>query len=139
RQQAAAVAQREARGLPSAPPPPPPSGKGSVLGSRVGSMPSPVAEALGAKQFEGIAAVGTRRTTRIEAGRIGNDRAIEVTDERWQSPDLQMLLMSRHHDPRSGDVEYTLTNINRAEPSADLFAVPADYTIIEVTRDFQLD
>ena len=136
RQQAAGVRQRESRGLP---PPPPPPGDGSVLGSRAGSMASPVTEALGTRQFEGVTAIGTRSTTRIEAGRIGNDRAIEVTDERWQSPDLQMLLMSRHHDPRSGDVEYLLTNISRAEPSADLFAVPADYTIIEMTRDFQLD
>jgi hypothetical protein len=140
RQQAQNVRQRESRGLPPPPPPPPPPPLGpdaSFLGLRAGAMPAPIAEPLGTKQIEGLAAVGTRSTTRIEPGRIGNDREIEVIDERWHSPDLQMLLMSRHHDPRTGDVEYRLTNINRAEPPTDLFAVPADYTVVDVTRNMQ--
>jgi len=136
RQQAAGVRRRESRGLPPPPPPPPPPGDGSVPGWAIGSMPQPVSESLGTRAFEGVTASGTRSTMRIEAGRVGNDRAIEVTDERWQSADLQMVVMSRHHDPRLGDTEYRLTNISRAEPSGDLFAVPADYTIVDVTRDF---
>ena len=43
-----------------------------------------------------------------------------------------MVVMSQHHDPRTGDVEYRLTNINRAEPAHDLFAVPADYDLVDV-------
>jgi hypothetical protein len=42
-----------------------------------------------------------------------------------------VLVSSQHHDPRTGDVEYRLTNISRTEPPAHLFAVPADYDIIE--------
>ena len=61
---------------------------------------------------------------------MGNDRPIEITDERWESPDLKVLVLSRHHDPQTGDVEYRLTNIGRGEPSPDLFTVPADYTIL---------
>ena len=74
---------------------------------------------------------GTRNTLRLETGRIGNDRPIEVTDERWQSADLKVLLLSRHHDPRSGDVEYRLTNIVRGEPGQELFTVPADYRVVD--------
>ena len=61
-------------------------------------------------------------------GQIGNDRPIEITDERWESPELRMLVYSRNSDPRTGVVEYRLTNINRSEPPADLFMIPQDYT-----------
>jgi hypothetical protein len=67
----------------------------------------------------------------IPTGEIGNDRPIEVTDERWESPELQVIVSSRHSDPRTGVVEYRLTNINRLEPPMDLFTVPPDYPIIE--------
>jgi hypothetical protein len=36
--------------------------------------------------------------------------------------------MSRHSDPRSGEIVYRLTNINRAEPDHSLFEVPANYS-----------
>ena len=88
-------------------------------------------EALGTRQIEGVRATGRKTTSTIPAGQIGNDRPIEITDERWESPDLKLLVYSRFSDPRTGVVEYRLTNINRAEPPADLFAVPADYTILE--------
>jgi len=91
----------------------------------------PVEESLGTRQMEGVRTTGRKTTNTIPAGQIGNDRPIEVTDERWESPELKMLIYSRFSDPRTGVVEYRLTNINRAEPPADLFAVPADYTILE--------
>jgi hypothetical protein len=42
-----------------------------------------------------------------------------------------MLVYSRNSDPRTGVVEYRLTNINRSEPPADLFVIPPDYTVSE--------
>ena len=45
-------------------------------------------------------------------------------------PELKQIVRSLFRDPRSGDVEFQLTNINRREPPADLFQVPADYTIV---------
>ena len=91
----------------------------------------PTEESLGTRQFEGVKATGRKTTTIIPVGQIGNDRPIEITDERWESPELRMLVYSRNSDPRTGVVEYRLTNINRAEPPADLFMVPPDYTISE--------
>src|SRR6266404_1050034 len=88
-------------------------------------------EELGTQIIEGINAVGTRTTTTIPAGQIGNERAIEIVDERWFSPDLKTMVMTRHSDPRSGEVIYRLTNINRTEPDHSLFEVPADYTLKE--------
>jgi len=88
-------------------------------------------EKLGTQNIEGVAAEGTRTTITIPAGEIGNDRAIEIVSERWYSPELQLVVMTRHSDPRSGETTYKLTNINRTEPAKSLFEVPGDYTIKE--------
>jgi len=100
---------------------------GPPLGGAAGS--SPTEEMLGARQFETVRALGRKTTSLIPTGQIGNDRPIEITDERWESPELRMLIYSRNSDPRTGVVEYRLTNINRAEPPADLFTIPSDYTV----------
>ena len=42
----------------------------------------PKEESLGTRMIEGVQAEGTRSTTTIPAGAIGNDRAIEIVDER---------------------------------------------------------
>ncbi len=88
-------------------------------------------EVLGTRSIEGVFAEGTRSTIRIPAGSIGNERPIEVVSERWYSSELQMLVMSRHSDPRFGETVYQLKNISLAEPSSDLFEVPSDYDITE--------
>ena len=88
-----------------------------------------VKENLGKQTIEGVEAEGTRTTVTIPAGEIGNERAIEIVSERWYSPELQLVVMTRHSDPRFGETTYKLTNINRAEPAKTLFEVPSDYTI----------
>ncbi len=90
-----------------------------------------VKESLGKQVFEGVEAEGTRTTFVIPAGEIGNERPIEVVNERWYSPELQMVVMSRHTDPRFGETIYRLTNISRDEPAKSLFEVPAGYTVKE--------
>jgi hypothetical protein len=86
-------------------------------------------EDLGTQTVEGVSAVGTRTTVTIPAGQIGNERAIEIVDERWFSQELQTMVMTRHNDPRSGESVYRLTNISRTEPDHSLFEVPSDYTL----------
>ena len=88
-------------------------------------------EDLGKQMIEGVEAEGTRTTVTIPAGEIGNERPIEIVSERWYSPELQLVVMTRHSDPRSGETTYKLTNINRSEPAKSLFEVPSDYTIKE--------
>jgi hypothetical protein len=86
-------------------------------------------ESLGTKDIDGFKATGQRMTTTIPAGQIGNDRPIEIIEERWESVDLKVLLRSLYRDPRSGDVEYALTKISRTEPPATMFKVPAGYEV----------
>ena len=96
--------------------------------------PSVKKESLGSQVINGVMADGTRITRTIAAGQIGNDRPIEVVTESWYSQDLQTVVMSKTSDPRTGDTVYKLTNIDRAEPAASLFIVPADYTVREGSK-----
>jgi hypothetical protein len=86
-------------------------------------------EDLGQQVIEGVLATGTRMTTTIPAGSIGNEQPILVVSEQWFSPDLKVLVMTKHSDPRSGENTYRLTNITQTEPARSLFEVPADYTL----------
>src|SRR5688572_33000201 len=122
--------------VPPPPPPPPPGAMGGVMFHRVeaiAGMPAekPVVESLGTQFMEGIAVEGTRTTLTIPAGQIGNELPIQIVSERWFSPDLKVLVMSRQSDPRFGETTYRLTNITRAEPSQQLFEVPANFTIVD--------
>jgi hypothetical protein len=95
------------------------------------SKVKPVVENLGTQTIEGVSAEGTRTTMTIPAGQIGNDKPIVTETERWYSPELQVTVMTKRTDPRSGTTTYRLTNINRSEPAPTLFQVPSDYTVIE--------
>jgi hypothetical protein len=88
-------------------------------------------ESLGHETIEGMPVIGTRTTRTIAAGAIGNDQPIEVVSETWYSPNLQMVVMSKHSDPQIGETTYKLTNIQQAEPAHSLFEVPANYTVRE--------
>jgi hypothetical protein len=107
--------------LRSAPPPPP-----RPPSSAQGKM-----ELLGKQTIEGVETEGTRSRLTIPEGQIGNDRPIEIVNERWYSSALQVVVLSKHSDPRIGQHTYRLININRAEPDRSLFEVPADYMIRE--------
>ena len=100
-----------------------------VFRTKPGPNANEVKEQLGKQMIEGVEAEGTRTTVTIPAGEIGNERSIEIVSERWYSPELQLVVMTRHSDPRSGETTYKLTNINRSEPVKTLFEVPSDYTI----------
>lgn len=93
-----------------------------------------VTTSLGSKDMEGVRANGERTTWTIEAGKIGNEKPINITRERWTSPDLMLTLFSRDFDPRAGESTYQLRNLKRGEPDANLFKVPAGYTVREAPR-----
>jgi hypothetical protein len=111
----------------------------AAVRSAVDATTEPVTESLGTEQFEGVTAEGTRSTTTIPAGQIGNLLPIAVVTEQWFSKELQVAVLITRRDPRSGDTVYRLTNIVRAEPPPDLFTVPSDYQIIDlnVPKEFR--
>jgi hypothetical protein len=87
-------------------------------------------EQLGAQNIEGVNAEGTRTVTTIPAGAIGNERPIEMVYEKWYSNELQLVVMSKHSDPRFGEQTYRLTNIVRSEPDSSLFTLPMGYKVL---------
>jgi hypothetical protein len=125
-------------------PPPPPGAEAAavrvynfrkeIAAEQVGK---PNVEQLGVQFMEGVTVEGTRTTATFPAGQIGNEQAINIVSERWFSPDLKVLVMSRQSDPRFGETTYRLTNINRSEPAGDLFEVPSDFKVVnpETMRD----
>ena len=110
------------------------AGEGHVLGFNAGkrgevSQPPEKSQSLGQEIILALVAEGTRTTTTIPANTIGNERPLEIVRDRWYSPDLQLVLRSKQTDPRFGDTTYEVTKLERAEPSASLFEVPAGYTV----------
>jgi len=83
-------------------------------------------EALGTRTIEGVTASGTRTTRTTENG---DGEEITSTSESWFSRDLQMVVLSESDDGQSGHSEMKVINIVRAEPNAQLFQVPPDYTV----------
>jgi hypothetical protein len=89
-------------------------------------------ESLGNKTIEGIQVTGTRTTSTIPAGTIGNEEALTTTREEWYSPELKIVVQSTQNDPRFGQTTYTLNDIQQGPPDETLFQVPADYKIEEI-------
>jgi TonB family protein len=113
-----------------------PSGDGGYRVESFGGGRRTQTQSLGKQLVEGVEAEGMRTTVTIPAGEIGNDRPIEIVNERWYSAELQMVIMTRQSDPRSGEAVYRLTNIDRGEPDKSLFEIPGDYTVKDFPRSF---
>lgn len=93
--------------------------------------PRPTTETLGDQVFDGIHATGTRMTTTIPAGKMGNEQPILVTSERWYSPELKVTIMTKHTDPWAGELKTEFRNVNTSEPDSSLFTLPSDYKVVE--------
>ncbi|MCC6861977.1 MAG: hypothetical protein IT158_25620 [Bryobacterales bacterium] len=120
------IAPQPAAGIPVAGP-----GIGVPRMDVIASTGPQQSESLGKQTIEGLEAEGTRTSFTIPAGQIGNERPIEVVSERWFSPQLNVVVLDRHNDPRMGETVYKLTNVQLADPAGTLFEVPPDYKIVE--------
>jgi hypothetical protein len=86
---------------------------------------------LGRDIKAGLEVHGTRVTTVIAPGMLGNSRPITVKREFWFSDALGFNVVSKRKDPRFGDQTFTVTQLNRDEPDPALFAVPPNYQIVD--------
>ena len=93
--------------------------------------PKPVREKLPAQTIEGVMAEGTRTTLTIPAGEFDNEQPMVITHEEWYAPELQMIVLMKHGDPRFGETTFRLTNILRGEPAAELFQLPEGYRVVD--------
>jgi hypothetical protein len=101
--------------------------------------PEIVDERLGTRVMEGVEVEGTRHTTIRPVGEMGNDHPMTEVDETWRSPELALIVFHQRTDPRIGEVIEKVIAINRSEPEAALFQVPADYTVVDEAGSFTLN
>ncbi len=59
-------------------------------------------EDLGTRNIDGVDCNGTRTTTAIPAGAIGNEKAISMVRETWYAPAIAAVVESTTEDPRYG-------------------------------------
>jgi hypothetical protein len=91
-------------------------------------------EDLGYRTITGLQAHGVRVTQTVAAAVSGTGQEVTVTNEYWYSEALRLNLATKLNDPRSGSVTMTVTQIDRREPNATLFGVPAGYTMAGVAK-----
>lgn len=86
-------------------------------------------ESLGTRVMDHLTVEGTRTTSILQPGEAGNADTIVLTDERWYSSTLHIYVLTRSHDPRTGETTRRFTNIQTIEPPASLFALPPGYNV----------
>lgn len=99
----------------------------------VAAKPETSSENIGTDAIEGIPVRGARVSQTYKPGALGNDRPLTIVTESWYSEDLQINLMTKRTDPRFGVQTVRVTELVRQEPDASLFAVPADYKLVNET------
>jgi hypothetical protein len=89
-------------------------------------------EDLGPTTLNGMDAKGLRRTYTVPAQSSGTGAPVEVVDEYWYSEDLQINLLIRHTDPRTGVQTVAVSNIKREEPPPALFELPEGTKLVDM-------
>jgi len=103
------------------------------LNTAAPNKPAVSRENLGADTMEGLPVRGSRVRETYEPGALGSNRALTIVTENWYSDDLKINLLTKRTDPRFGVQTVRVTNLVRAEPEASLFALPADYRVVNET------
>lgn len=88
---------------------------------------------LGTSLMEGLEVHGYRRTVTIPSKISGTPQPVIITDEYWYSEELHINMLEKHADPRTGELTVRLTKLIRVEPPPDLFNVPLDYKVVDIT------
>jgi len=91
-------------------------------------------EDLGKQSLGGLETVGTRETTVIPAGTIGNSSPLLSKREFWFSPKLGVNLISKRQDPLSGTQNFEVSEIALGDPDAKLFEVPVGFKILDLRK-----
>jgi hypothetical protein len=88
-------------------------------------------EDIGTQPLSGLTLTGIRKSHTIPATLSGTGKDIVIVDEYWYSPELSIYMIIKHNDPRTGEQIVAVSNLDRHEPAAEIFAVPASYKVID--------
>lgn len=81
-----------------------------------------------------VEVLGTRETTTIQAGVVGNSQPLVTTREFWYSPDLRVILAVTRKDPREGTRVIRGVDLSCSEPDPAMFQVPAGFVVPDLRR-----
>ncbi|WP_263351467.1 hypothetical protein [Acidicapsa acidisoli] len=91
-------------------------------------------EDLGIRMIEGIETTGSRDTTTVNPGVMGNDEPMKIVREYWHSTQLGINLLSILSDPRIGTQTFTLSDIAVTEPDPKYFELPEGFQIVDTRQ-----
>ena len=95
-------------------------GPATVFQAPEASSANTKTESLGTDRLKVFSAKG--RDRHDDSGRRHRERVpIQMVGERWYSPELKMVVLTKRSDPRFGETISRLPNIVRAAPDASLF------------------
>lgn len=87
-------------------------------------------ENLGNNTIQGVDCLGSRETTTIPAGLIGNEKAQTIVKEFWYSPRLGINVLTKRSDPRVSSIQnFAITKLSLSEPDPAIFNLPAGFAI----------
>lgn len=86
---------------------------------------------LGLRTIAGFDTNGTRDTTTLLPGTVGNDRPFITVREFWQAPQIGVNLLSTVDGPQTGQQYFTVSDVSLSEPEPRLFEPPEGYEIID--------
>jgi hypothetical protein len=88
-------------------------------------------EDLGENTINGMSVVGSREITTINAGVIGNEKALVSTREFWYAAAIRTNLLVTRIDPREGKQIIALIDLSLAEPDPRTFEIPQGYSVLD--------
>jgi hypothetical protein len=88
-------------------------------------------EDLGQNVIDGMSVTGSKETTTINPGVVGNEQALVSTREFWYSDAIHTNLAVTRIDPREGKQVIRLIDLNLAEPDPHTFDVPEGYVVLD--------
>lgn len=86
---------------------------------------------LGMRLIAGVETTGTRITSTLSPGAIGNDQPVNQVRETWHSDQLGINLLSVVSGPLVGTETFTVTEIDPSPPDPRLFQIPQGYQFRE--------
>jgi TonB family protein len=94
--------------------------------------PETTREEIGSDTMLGLPVKGWRVTQTYGAGSsLGNDRALTIVTEYWSAAELRINLLTKRTDPRHGVQTVRVTELERQEPDAAMFAIGEDYKVVK--------
>jgi TonB family protein len=102
------------------------------------AKPETIKEEIGTDTMEGLPVKGTRVTQTYATGALGNDRPLTIVTENWYAAELRINLLTKRTDPRYGVQTVRVTELERQEPDAALFAIGDEYKVVNEAGPTQM-